>query len=317
MAAAFFAWTSFPFLPPWFQVMSISLLSPSLISLLITLISLYLFPNAWFFQLKNPLYLNLKGCYFRGPIPIFNNATKLRYFDLSANSCNSSIPDWIYFCTHLEFLDLSGTISTAIANLTSLKTLSVYLNKLSGEIPKDISHLSDNNYNGSIPDSFGNVPDCLESLGVLSFANNQLSGAIPTNLGKLLGLRELYLYDNKFTGNLPEWLGQLVNLQILSIQDNMLRGDVTESHFANLTKLEVFSSSAENKSQLAWIPPFQLRKLGLGSWALRSPCGFRSREILRSLIYLIPASQVAFLVGFGRWTFWGCLITISLARYHT
>ncbi|KAH6755485.1 hypothetical protein C2S53_012600 [Perilla frutescens var. hirtella] len=265
----------------------------------------------WCFHLRNLLFLDLSFNYhaFGGPIPTTSNATKIQHVDLSFNDfSNSSIPDWLYECTNLEFISLSsnslqGKISSAIANLTSLKTLNLGYNQLSGKIPREITslckmqtlELSDNELERG-QDIFRNMSGCfLESLEKLSLSRNQLSGhlieqfgefksleyldlsynslsgSIPISLGNLSSLKELYLYDNKFTGNIPECLGQHNNLAALYIGNNNLEGIVTEIHFANLSKLMAFHASG-NRLTLnvgtSWVPPIQLKVLAIGSWSL-------------------------------------------------
>ncbi|KAI3461140.1 hypothetical protein Pfo_017803 [Paulownia fortunei] len=248
----------------------------------------------WVFQLSNLISLDLSGNYFEGPIPNTSNTTRLQYINLSGNYFNSTIPDWLYFCKDLKSVFLSqnllqNAISNAIENLTSLNTLDLSENELSGKIPREIANLckiqrldlSFNKLQGEISDSFGNMSDCflgaLESLNLKSsnlyLAGNSLSGAIPNNLGKLSSLKYLTLDRNKLTGNLPESLGQLFNLRILYMGGNMLEGIVTESHFANLTKLKIFSASGNHltlKVSPNWIPPFKLERLLLGSWKVGS-----------------------------------------------
>ncbi|KAH6835202.1 hypothetical protein C2S53_003426 [Perilla frutescens var. hirtella] len=266
---------------------------------------------SWIFQLSNLVYLDLSFNNINGPIPTFNNATKLHYIDLSKNRLNSTIPDWLYSCKDLKFVHFSysllhGKISNAVANLTSLKTLDFFGNQLSGKIPKEISNLCGleflfltyNELQGDISDSFGNMSDCfLTSIKLLCLRSNQLygripdnfgefkkiqflhfggnsfSGRIPDSLGKLSSLQEFSLYGNNFSGNLPEIFGQLSSLEELYIDDCMLEGIVTENHFANLTKLKIFSAPGNlltlNVSP-NWIPPFQLKALKIGSWSFVS-----------------------------------------------
>ncbi|KAL8459263.1 hypothetical protein ACS0TY_036661 [Phlomoides rotata] len=238
----------------------------------------------WIFQLTELLSIDLSSNGFDGPIPTISNATKLQQIHISFNNLISTIPDWIYLCKNLEFLDLSenllsGPISNSIANLTSLNTFSAGSNLLSGKIPEKIANLcniqsldlSENNFQGEISDSFGNMSECFlesledltlpsnqlsghltnrfgefKSLQHLDLSNNSLSGLIPFNIGNLSSLKTLELYDNKFTGTLLESFGQLFNLQFLYIDDNRLEGVVTETQFANLTNLETLFASGNH-----------------------------------------------------------------------
>ncbi|KAL1557115.1 receptor-like protein EIX2 [Salvia divinorum] len=261
----------------------------------------------WIFQLTNLEYLDLSFTDINGPIPTVNKATKLRYMDLSRNHLNSTIPDWLYSCKDLEFAYFSysflqGSISSDVANLTSLKTLGFFGNQLTGKIPREISNmcgleflfLTYNQLQGDISDSFGNMSDCfLNSIKLLCLRSNQLygripdsfgdfkkiqflhfggnsfSGPIPDSLGKLSSLQEVSLYGNNFSGSLPECFGQLSSLEELYIDDCMLQGIVTEKHFSNMKNFKILSASGNClllNLTLDWVPPFQLTVLKVASW---------------------------------------------------
>ncbi|KAL8514998.1 hypothetical protein ACS0TY_013908 [Phlomoides rotata] len=128
-------------------------------------------------------------------------------------------------------------------------------------------NLENNKLSGNVTNQFGEF----KSLGYLNLGRNSFSGAIPFSIGKLSSLEQLRLNDNKFTGTLPKSLGQLFNLKGLHIDDNMLEGIVTETHFANLTKLEILSASGNQLSLKVspnWNPPFRLKLVQIGSWDL-------------------------------------------------
>nr|XP_008353441.2 LRR receptor-like serine/threonine-protein kinase EFR [Malus domestica] len=64
--------------------------------------------------------------------------------------------------------------------------------------------------------------------------SNQLSGSIPTSVGRLRNLQGLSLHDNKLQGYIPDELCQLDNLVELNISGNQLSGSVP-SCLGNLT----------------------------------------------------------------------------------
>ncbi|KAL8466151.1 hypothetical protein ACS0TY_035310 [Phlomoides rotata] len=166
------------------------------------------------------------------------------------------------------------------------------------EASEDLN-LENNQLSGHLTNQFGEF----KSLQHLDLGRNSFSGAIPFSIGKLSSLELLRLDGNKFTETLPESLGQLFNLQLLDIYE---------------TELLTSENQLSLKASPNWNPPFNLiiSKLRRGAWVktLRFPHGFRSRRILRILIYPILESQAEFQAGFGRSHFGLCLITISMAR---
>ncbi|KAL8467052.1 hypothetical protein ACS0TY_035946 [Phlomoides rotata] len=288
-------------------------------------------PN-WIFKQSNLVYLDLGFNQFRGPIPTISNITKLQHIDLSGIGLNSPIPDWFYSCKDLEFVSFSRnslrTISNnAIGNLTSLTTLDLSYNQLSGEIPRGILNLcklqkldlSENMLQGEISDIFGHMSDCfLGALTDLRLSGNQLSGEIPISLEKLSHLVSLYLSSNRLTGNLPMSMGRLSNLEDLDVRYNMMAGIVTESHFANLTKLRVFSANGNNftlKSSPTWNPPFKLSYLRLASWNLGAGSDIPSwLETQKSTLSYLDLSNTGISGNVPSW-FWE-IFTLNITNNH-
>ena len=102
--------------------------------------------------------------------------------------------------------------------------------------------VGDNNLTGAIPTELGS----LASLKVLNLGVNQLTGSIPPELGNLAGLQVLSLADNRLTGSIPPELGSLGSLQELRLQQNELTGPIPKE-IGNLAKLT-----------LLWLPDNQL-----------------------------------------------------------
>ena len=71
----------------------------------------------------------------------------------------------------------------------------------------------------------------------LDLEGNQLTGPIPTELGKLSSLTELQLYDNQLTGTIPTELGKLSSLTALDLGGNQLTGTIP-SELGNLASLD-------------------------------------------------------------------------------
>ncbi len=69
--------------------------------------------------------------------------------------------------------------------------------------------------------------------------NNLVNGSIPTTLGNLSQLKELYLTTNQLSGGVPTTLGNLSQLEKLSLADNQLTGGIPLS-FTSLSLLHTF-----------------------------------------------------------------------------
>nr|CAD1844855.1 unnamed protein product [Ananas comosus var. bracteatus] len=160
------------------------------------------------------------------------NLTYLTVFDLSSNNIRSTLPEWLFNMTNLNVLDLSR-----------------------------------NFLSGPIPGIFQNMP----FLKVLNLGHNSLSGYIPLSIDHLSSLEELYLNSNRLNGTLPQIIGQMSTLTILNVSSNLLTGIVMESHFANLSRLNILNLSFNNFSlQVSsnWTPPFRLDSIYMSSCRL-------------------------------------------------
>jgi hypothetical protein len=132
---------------------------------------------------------------------------------------------------------LTGTIPTDFAKLSELDTFSLSFNLFKGTIPSTVDqtepHLRDlflenNELNGAIPSTFGNL-----DWSRLHLDGNKFEGPVPQdiNAGKM---RELMLHNNKLTGEFPassfanEYTGRKSKLEKVTIYHNNIEGDVNE-----------------------------------------------------------------------------------------
>ena len=92
--------------------------------------------------------------------------------------------------------------------------------------------LRDNQLTGAIPSSLGR----LTTLTWMNLDQNDLTGQIPSSLGNLTNLEALWLSQNRLTGPIPSSLGNLTNLVSLYLRDNQLTGQIPSS-LGNLTNL--------------------------------------------------------------------------------
>ncbi|KAG5561076.1 hypothetical protein RHGRI_004180 [Rhododendron griersonianum] len=191
------------------------------------------------------LYIDSSGV--SGAIPsTYADLQNLQKLWGSDNELNGSIPEFIGNWSQLNDLmisDLSNGSSTSLEflkDMTSLNTLILRNNNISGSIPTNIGDyqslslldLSFNNLAGQIPESLFN----LNALSYLFLGNNQLNGTLPaqksTSLLNILGgdmdtyCENLYLNKvvgtdvdvsyNELYGSFPSWIEQGLQLNLVA-----------------------------------------------------------------------------------------------------
>ncbi|MED6118279.1 hypothetical protein PIB30_001512 [Stylosanthes scabra] len=213
----------------------------------------------------------------------------------AANSCAGHSSLQVLF---LNMNQISGEFSSIWStSFPSLVQLSLAGNRLTGRIPEDttlssqLEYLSmgSNFFTGGIPKSFGDA--CY--LNTLRLDNNSLSEELPLIVNNLSGgcarnsLQELYMNTNRINGSLPDMSKSLPFLQVLRLEENNLKGTIqadyrfpsqlatlrldsnnlqgviSDSNFANISKLKYLSLSDNSlalKFSQNWIPPFQLEE---------------------------------------------------------
>ena len=90
------------------------------------------------------------------------------------------------------------------------------------ESPSRVTEVSGYQFTGVIPTELGQLSD----LRQLYLGGNQLTGPIPMELGQLSQLRRLSLGGNQLTGPIPMELGQLSQLELLHLGGNQLTSEI-------------------------------------------------------------------------------------------
>ena len=107
-----------------------------------------------------------------------------------------------------------------------------------------VTHLAlrDNNLSGGLPSQLGK----LESLQVLSLDRNSISGSLPSELGNLSNLTRLAMNRNSLSGAIPSQLGSLSNLSIIGLANNDLSGTLPSElgNLSSLTKVSLHDNTA-------------------------------------------------------------------------
>ncbi|KAF3619714.1 putative LRR receptor-like serine/threonine-protein kinase-like [Capsicum annuum] len=143
----------------------------------------------------------------------------------------------------LPNLQLQGTISPSLANLSFLREL----------------NLENNFFQGGIPYGLGHLP----RLSFIDIQNNQLKGNIPTSLFQHRRVQKISLAFNELSGEMWKGLWYVPELKILSLRNNSLKGIIPPS-VGNATKLKNFGLTGKrisgnlpneisNMSQLAFL----------------------------------------------------------------
>ncbi|KAB2615413.1 LRR receptor-like serine/threonine-protein kinase [Pyrus ussuriensis x Pyrus communis] len=201
---------------------------PSTLCSLKNLERLYLYLNSLTIDASAPQVESTLSCLF--------NLRKLTGLSLGGNPLNTTIPVFrgnlstSLLDVDLSFSNIRGNIPVDIGNLSSLITLVLENNQLSGPIPTSIQnlqalYLKDNVLQGHIPHELCQ----LNNLALLDLGGNRLSGSIPSCLGNLsVALSSLWLGSNLLTSKIPSSFWQLKNMLHLNLSSNSLVGPLSE-----------------------------------------------------------------------------------------
>lgn len=130
----------------------------------------------------------------------------------------------------LSCLNLSGTISDAIQQLTGLISVNISNNAFAGPLPQaftNLTHLqfldiSHNAFNGTIPSGFFR----LKALLNFTAYSNSFTGPLPEEFVHLPLLQHFDLGGSYFVGNIPSEYGALASVQYLDLSGNYLNGTI-------------------------------------------------------------------------------------------
>ncbi|KAJ1426180.1 Serine-threonine/tyrosine-protein kinase, catalytic domain [Sesbania bispinosa] len=146
--------------------------------------------------------------------------------------------------------NLPGMLPPQLVKLPYLREIDFALNYLNGTIPKEWASMKltfislfVNRLSGEIPIELGNI----STLTYLNLEANQFSGDVPSELGNLFNLQTLILSSNKLLGNLPVTFAQLQNLTDFRINDNSFEGKIPSfiQNWKQLHRLEMHATGLE------------------------------------------------------------------------
>ena len=211
-------------------------------------------------NLPNLMVLNLRSNKFSGSIsPEICQLKKIQILDLSDNNMSGTIPRCLsnfiamtkkgsltitynfsldspkYGFEDRSYIDRElvkwkGSEFEYKNTLGLVKSIDLSSNKLTGEIPKEVT-------------------DLLELVS-LNFSRNNLIGLIPTTIGQLKSLDVLDLSQNQLIGEIPSSLSEIDCLSTLDLSNNNLSGKIPRG-----TQLQSFNVSAyEGNPTLCGLP---------------------------------------------------------------
>eukprot|EP00971_Amphidinium_carterae_P144118 2855988-Amphidinium_carterae.1 len=158
--------------------------------------------------------------------------------EFHGNRFDGAFPEALAAVTSLAQLTLSqvglrGALpAELLCRMTSLESLKVFMNLLSGTLPdlRCLSHLEsfDGSLNRFTGVLVGRWPDSLKEWVV---AENRLAGSIPW-VGHLTSIAFLGLWSNHFEGTLP-WLPAMSGMEKYIADSNKLQGPILGGNFSS------------------------------------------------------------------------------------
>ena len=136
------------------------------------------------------------------------NLDELRVLSLNNNLIHGELPRALGRLSNLEYLllyknNFHGTIPLSIVNCQKLITFIIYGNSFIGHLPLLLGRLQG-------------------SLRMLDVSYNELSGNLPSSIGDLINLEELYVNHNHLVGVIPDTISKMLNLKSFMYHENKI-----------------------------------------------------------------------------------------------
>ncbi|KAK2632891.1 hypothetical protein EUGRSUZ_L00929 [Eucalyptus grandis] len=203
------------------------------------------------------LILDISSNMLRGQVPqdIGDKMPLITELRLKGNNLTGGIPN-----SFLSKNQLSGKLLRCWGAWRVLEYLFFGDNKLNGQIPKFLCHLSSfsvlslhrNGFSGEIPNCLSNMP----TIFVLDLSDNEFTGRLLPFGPQSPDLAVINLEKNRFVGGIRPQYCQLKYLKFLSLAQHYISGSIPNcfegilsmANFTKLTKLENLNLSQKNLS---------------------------------------------------------------------
>ncbi|XP_028097957.1 receptor-like protein EIX1 [Camellia sinensis] len=225
----------------------------------------------------NLVLIDLGGNEFIGSIPTWmgNSFSKLVVLNLRSNKFQGGIPYELCRLSSLQILDLAhNNLSTVVPKCFNNFTAMVEKQNSSNLF----SYFAMSPTSGAQENAFlvtkgreVEYSTILKFVTSMDLSENNLSGQIPKELTRLVGLHSLNLSGNHFTGEIPKNIGDMEQLESLDFSLNQLCGEIPLS-MSSLTFLSHLNLSYNNL--IEQIPlSTQLQSLENSSFVSNKLCG--------------------------------------------
>jgi len=148
---------------------------------------------------------------------------------LNNSGLSGTLPNTLFDMKNMVELEigdvpLEGTVPNLWSELPTLERLSLFgMEKLTIEFPTGVNL----------------------NFKQIRFHRNQNIGSIPTSVGELTRLDDLWLFDSNMVGTLPEELNDLALMKHFRVGNNQLSGTLPNYNWRELEQLELFENNLE------------------------------------------------------------------------
>ncbi|KAI4317210.1 hypothetical protein L6164_025100 [Bauhinia variegata] len=211
-------------------------------------------PTSW----RRCTVVDLSNNMLSGDISVLQNwEATMEVLDLSSNRLSGNFPNLTNQVERLTTLSLrnnslDGSLPPLLGTYPKLTTVDFSLNKLHGSIPGSLFssatlaslNLSRNQLTGPIPLQRSGASELLLMppywpMQYLDLSSNSLEGVLPSDVGRMGGLKLLNLARNGFSGPLPNELTKLINLEFLDLSSNKFTGKIPDQLSSSLSVFNV------------------------------------------------------------------------------